>query len=112
MKEAEMKTAAGPMWTRRALLQTAGGVIAAASVPAAASAGAGARTDAASSAAATPMVIDTLAAYMAGAATRALPADTVEHTKHHILDTLAAMVSGSTLPPGRVALAFARARAG
>ena len=40
------------------------------------------------------------------------PPRLVEHTKHHILDTFAAMISGAALPPGRVALAFARARAG
>jgi len=33
----------------------------------------------------------------------------VERTKHHILDTLAAMISGSRLPPGRLAIQFARA---
>jgi 2-methylcitrate dehydratase PrpD len=60
----------------------------------------------------TKAVIDKLSGYMAAAATRDLPADVVEKTKHHILDTLAAMVSGSMLPPGRVALAFARAREG
>src|SRR5262249_35572169 len=46
------------------------------------------------------------------AAARPLPADVLEKTKHHVLDTFAAMVSGAALPPGRVALAFARARAG
>jgi 2-methylcitrate dehydratase PrpD len=53
-----------------------------------------------------------MAAYMAAAAGRALPADVLEKTRHHVLDTFAAMVSGSTLPPGKVALAFARARTG
>ena len=38
-----------------------------------------------------------LSAFMASAATRALPAEVVEKTKHHILDTFAAMISGS--PP-------------
>jgi len=36
----------------------------------------------------------------------------VRETKHHILDTIAAMVSGSELPPGRVAFEFARAYGG
>ena len=49
---------------------------------------------------------------MADAATRGLPADAVEKTKHHLLDTLAAMISGSNLPPGQVGIAFARANAG
>jgi 2-methylcitrate dehydratase PrpD len=41
-----------------------------------------------------------------------LPPDVVEKAKHHILDTCAAMLSGSELPPGRVALALAQAQAG
>src|SRR5258708_2164837 len=49
---------------------------------------------------------------MAEAAGRALPGEVIEKTKHHILDTLAAMVSGAELPPGKVALAMAKAHAG
>ena len=49
---------------------------------------------------------------MAAAAERALPAEVVENAKHHILDTFAAMVSGSELPPGQAALRFARALGG
>ena len=54
----------------------------------------------------------TLSAYMAAAAGRTLPPEVVEKTKQHILDTFAAMISGSELPPGRAAIAFARAVAG
>jgi 2-methylcitrate dehydratase PrpD len=54
-------------------------------------------------------VMATLSAYMSEAANRDLPADALEKTKHHLLDTLAAMVSGVDLPPGQVALKFARA---
>jgi 2-methylcitrate dehydratase PrpD len=57
-------------------------------------------------------VMSTLSAYMAAAKDRALPADVAEKAKHHILDTFAAMVSGSELPPGRAALALAGAQAG
>jgi len=57
-------------------------------------------------------VIGTLSAYMSEAQRRTLPDEVVEKTKHHILDTFAAMVSGSELAPGRVALQFARAHAG
>ena len=57
-------------------------------------------------------VMSALSAYMAAARDRALPADVVEKAKHHILDTFAAMISGSELPPGRAALALARAQAG
>jgi 2-methylcitrate dehydratase PrpD len=57
-------------------------------------------------------VMTTLSTYMSGAADRALPANVIEATKHHILDTLAAMISGADLPPGRIALQFARAHTG
>ena len=57
-------------------------------------------------------VMTALSAYMAAAKDRPLPPDVVEKTKHHILDTIAAMVSGSELPPGRAAFALARAQAG
>ena len=53
-----------------------------------------------------------LSDYMAAAKGRALPAEVVEKAKHHILDTVAAMVSGSELPPGKAALTLARAQAG
>jgi 2-methylcitrate dehydratase PrpD len=57
-------------------------------------------------------VMAALSDYMAAARDRALPPDVVEKAKHHILDTFAAMLSGSELPPGRVALALAQAQAG
>jgi len=47
-----------------------------------------------------------LAGYVSGALERALPAEVAEKTKHHALDTLAAMLSGSRLKPGRVAAAY------
>ena len=50
----------------------------------------------------------TLSAYMAAAASRPLPEAVVEKTKQIILDTLAAMISGSELPPGKFAINFAR----
>lgn len=46
---------------------------------------------------------------MSAAGTRALPAQAIEKTKEHILDTLAAIISGSELPPGQFALRYARA---
>ena len=48
-----------------------------------------------------------LISYMARARTAALPAPVLQKTKHHILDTLAAMVSGTTIKPGRMALMYA-----
>src|SRR5229473_3244174 len=53
-------------------------------------------------------VMEKLSAYMAEARNRSLPDNVVQETKHHILDTIAAMVSGSELPPGRMAIQFAQ----
>ena len=53
-------------------------------------------------------VTTALSTYMSEARERALPEAVLERAKHHILDTFAAMISGSTLPPGRAALSFAR----
>lgn len=53
-------------------------------------------------------MMDTLSRYMAAAGDRALPEEVVEKAKHHILDTFAAMISGSELPPAQAALKFAR----
>jgi 2-methylcitrate dehydratase PrpD len=49
---------------------------------------------------------------MAAARNRVLPGEVAEKAKHHILDTLCAMISGSQLPPGKLAIQFARAHAG
>jgi 2-methylcitrate dehydratase PrpD len=57
-------------------------------------------------------IMTKLSTFMSDAAGHALPADVVEKTKHMILDTLAAMISGSELPPGRFAINFARAYKG
>src|SRR2546430_5943865 len=43
---------------------------------------------------------------------RSLPDEVIEKTKQHILDTVAAMISGSELTPGRAALQFAGAYGG
>jgi len=53
-------------------------------------------------------VMDALAAYMGAAADKQLLADVIEHAKHHILDTLAAMISGTELAPGQAAIRYAR----
>jgi 2-methylcitrate dehydratase PrpD len=58
-----------------------------------------------------PLMVQ-LSTYMSAAATHALPDEVVEKAKHHILDTFAAMVSGSELPGGRGALEFARTYGG
>ena len=88
--------------TRRRLLQCAGGFLATTAVPAT---WAGAETS-------ISPLMTTLSAYMSDAANRPLPEAVVEKTKHMILDTVAAMVSGSELPPGRFAIQFARSYRG
>ncbi|HSR72132.1 MAG TPA: MmgE/PrpD family protein, partial [Kiloniellales bacterium] len=50
--------------------------------------------------------------YIATAPARALPDDVVEKTKHHLLDSLAAMVSGARLAPGLAAARVAEALGG
>ncbi|MEA3021981.1 MAG: hypothetical protein QOK01_833 [Alphaproteobacteria bacterium] len=47
-----------------------------------------------------------LADYIAGTIRRALPAEVIAKTKLHVLDTLAAMLSGSRLKPGELAAAY------
>ena len=86
--------------TRRAVLRTAAGAMA----------GMGLRPGAAAPAAGP--VITRLSAYMSEAGSRALPDEVLEKTKHHVLDTLAAMISGAGLAPGRVALKFAAGHSG
>jgi 2-methylcitrate dehydratase PrpD len=56
--------------------------------------------------------MQTLSDYMAAAASRALPDEATEHAKHHVLDTLAAMISGSELLPGQAAQRYIRAHGG
>ncbi|MDN3573084.1 MmgE/PrpD family protein [Methylobacterium longum] len=57
-------------------------------------------------------VMANLSAYMSAAGDRALPDEVVEKAKHHILDTFAAMVSGSGLPPAKAAYSFAASYGG
>jgi 2-methylcitrate dehydratase PrpD len=87
--------------TRRSVLR-AGGAAAAAALPAA------------KAAAAQPVgpVMAALSTYMSAARERALPDAVVEKTKHHVLDTFAAMISGADLIPGRAAISFARSHGG
>ena len=53
-----------------------------------------------------------LCAYLSAAPRRALPPRVTERAKMHLLDTFAAMISGSRLLPGRKAIEFARAQGG
>jgi 2-methylcitrate dehydratase PrpD len=53
-----------------------------------------------------------LSAYIAAAVTRPLPPAVAEKTKHHVVDTVAAMISGSRLTPGKQAIGYARTLGG
>jgi len=57
-------------------------------------------------------IIARLSAYIAAAGGRQLPEAVSEKAKHHILDTIAAMVSGSRLKPGELAIRFIRTQGG
>ena len=57
-------------------------------------------------------VMHELATYMSRAIKRPLPKPVAEKTKHHVLDTIAAMVSGSRLLPGEKAISFIKAQGG
>jgi len=84
---------------RRSLFATAASAIAIGALP---------RTAFAAGPVPVSPLMATLSSYMADAGGRALPDEVVEKAKHHILDTFAAMISGSNLPPARAALKFAR----
>jgi 2-methylcitrate dehydratase PrpD len=57
-------------------------------------------------------IIDSLVDYMIAARRTKLPAEVVQKGKSHILDSLAAVVSGSTLTPGQLGLQHARDQGG
>ncbi|WP_423955553.1 MmgE/PrpD family protein [Bradyrhizobium sp.] len=56
--------------------------------------------------------MSTLSAYMSAARTRPLPDEVIEQAKYHLLDTMAAMISGSELPPGQAAQRYIREHTG
>ena len=92
-----LKAAGAGILSRRGLLQCAGWSVAAAALPSGLFA-----------AETVSPVMAKLSAYMSEAGGRALPDEVVEKAKHHILDTFAAMISGSDLPPARAAFTYAR----
>ncbi len=105
---------ASSMLTRRRILQSTGGLIVAAAFPgkalAAATAPPSGRPQRTSSGAAD--LTGRLARYMVEARERDLPPNVVRDSKQHILDTLAAMVSGARLKPGEMAIRYVRAQGG
>jgi len=95
--------------SRRRMLQSAGGVLAVASLPPSSF---GLQPDEQEPRAASSDLTGRVARYMAAARDRALPAEVARETRHRILDTIAAMVSGARLKPGEAAIRFARAQGG
>ena len=57
-------------------------------------------------------IVDSLVEYMFAARRAKLPEEVIQKGKSHLLDTLAAIVSGSTLKPGKLGLQHARQQGG
>lgn len=57
-------------------------------------------------------VMSGLANYIASASKKTLPDAVTERTRHHLLDTIAAMVSGAQLLPGRKAVSYVKTLGG
>ncbi len=57
-------------------------------------------------------VIEEVSSYISRNGEAEIPAEVVRKAKHHILDTLAACVSGSNLKPGRLAMKYAESQGG
>jgi len=57
-------------------------------------------------------VMSVLSTYMSAARKRALPTEVIEQAKYHLLDSLAAVISGSELPPGQAAQRYIREHGG
>lgn len=57
-------------------------------------------------------IINRVAGYIAQSTTTDLPDAVVQRCKLHLLDTIAAMVSGSQLRPGRAAIQFVKSQSG
>jgi len=101
--------------TRRRILQSAGGLIAAATIPTTrAISSALPSTQASPKAPPKPAadITGRLARYMVEARSRTLPPKVALEGKHRILDTLGAMVSGAHLKPGEMAIKYIRAQGG
>ena len=102
-----MRSTPNQVISRRRVLQSAGGVLAAASMPAAHSIAAAQESHTAST-----DLTGRVARYMTSARDRSLSPEVARETRHRILDTIAAMVSGARLKPGEAAIRFARAQGG
>jgi 2-methylcitrate dehydratase PrpD len=92
--------------TRRRWLRQAGCAVAAAPLGATAALGVARAQAGPASAPAPGDITARLAAYMASAIDRDLPPQALADAKARILDTLAAIISGAGLPPGKAALKY------
>ena len=112
-EERPANTPENPKLSRRSILQRAGGAFAAAALsPRSAKSSPLPQETPERSAGAPGDVTGQLARYMVEARDRALPAGVTLEAKHHILDALGAMISGSRLKPGEMAIAYVRAQGG
>jgi 2-methylcitrate dehydratase PrpD len=101
--------------SRRRVLQSVGGILAAAALPVERLTGATLPFPQESSkptATVTTDLTGQLARYMVEARDRVLPPNVTLEAKNHILDTLGAMVSGSRLKGGEMGIAYVRAQGG
>jgi 2-methylcitrate dehydratase PrpD len=94
--------------SRRRLLEQAGTLAAGAAIHVRSDRAANAQT----TARADPDLTARVARYMAGARQQKLPDEVARETRHRILDTIAAMVSGARLKPGEMAIRYARTQGG
>jgi 2-methylcitrate dehydratase PrpD len=95
--------------SRRRVLESGAGLLAAAALPApAAAAGQAARE----ASAAVSDLTGRVARYMAAARQQPLPPEVLRETRHRVLDTVAAIVSGSRLKPGEMAIRFVESQGG
>ena len=102
----------GTNLSRRSLLGIAGLAVAAAVLPSSVAEGPKPRSSSSTNGQGISPAMDKLSTYMSEAGERTLPHEVTENTKQHILDTMAAMISGSRLIPGQAALQFVQTYGG
>ena len=95
--------------TRRRVLESGAGLLAAAALPPPGTAAAQAARE---TNAGTPDLTGRVARYMAAARQQPLPPEVLRETRHRVLDTVAAIVSGSRLKPGEMAIRFVQSQGG
>jgi 2-methylcitrate dehydratase PrpD len=103
----------GSILTRRRMLQSASGFIAATAFPATGAASALLMNQAAPKPpTAAADITGRVARYMLAARDQRLPPNVIREAKHRILDTLGAIVSGARLKPGEMAIRYVRGQGG